>query len=109
MQMRPAGSQRKEIEHGPDSSSCGNRRRRDLFGVILLGALFFITPARAADFAALCADRAALERVYHSHRLGTKPDFDQAMLRELIERFVRLDLKKEAVLKKTTVWKSRPR
>lgn len=56
--------------------------------------------AGAADLAALCADRAAVERVYHEHRLGTKQPFEQTMPREMIERLVRLDLQKEAVLSK---------
>jgi hypothetical protein len=64
--------------------------------IIALPAL----PARADDFAARCADRAAIERVYHAHRLGTKQPFEQAMPRELIERLVRQDQHKEAVLKK---------
>jgi hypothetical protein len=65
----------------------------------LLLAFCWAAPVFAGDFTALCVDRAALERVYHAHRLGTKPDFDQAMPRALLERLVRLDLKKEAVLK----------
>lgn len=65
--------------------------------LIVLHASF---PACAADFAALCADRAALERVYHEHRLGTKQSFEQAMPRGMIERLVRLDLQKETVLRK---------
>lgn len=54
----------------------------------------------AADFDSLCADRAAIERVYYNHRLGTKPPFEQVLPRELIERLVRQDLHKQAVLKK---------
>jgi hypothetical protein len=57
-------------------------------------------PARADDFAARCADRAAIERVYHSHRLGTKQPFEQAMPRALLEQIVRQDQHKEAVLRK---------
>ena len=56
--------------------------------------------ARAADFAALCADRAAIERVYHDHRTGTKPAFEQAMPAALVEKMVRADLQKEAVLER---------
>src|SRR5687768_16846719 len=63
-------------------------------------------------FLALCAtafdgawsevvlDRAAIERVYHNHRLGDKPPFEQAMPRETVDRLVRQDFHKEAVLKK---------
>lgn len=44
------------------------------------------------------ADRQAVEHVYYSHRLGSKPPFEQTMPRDLVEKLVRLDLKKEAVL-----------
>ena len=57
-------------------------------------------PARADDFAARCADRAAIERIYHTHRLGTKQPFEQAMPRALLEQIVRQDQHNEAVLKK---------
>jgi hypothetical protein len=69
----------------------------------ILAAIAFATalqPARADDFTAQCADRAAIERVYHSHRLGTKQPFEQVMPRDLIERVVRQDQHKEAVLRK---------
>jgi hypothetical protein len=56
--------------------------------------------ARADDFEARCADRTAIERVYHTHRLGTKQSFEQAMPRTLLEQSVRQDLHKEAVLRK---------
>lgn len=46
------------------------------------------------------ADRAAIERVYYEHWLGTKPAFEQALPRAQIERMVKLDFKKEAVLKR---------
>jgi hypothetical protein len=57
--------------------------------------------AGGADLAALCADRTAIERVYYAHRLGTKPPFERAMPPALVERLVRQDLHKEAVLGKT--------
>src|SRR5436190_8939011 len=50
------------------------------------------------DFAALCTDRAAVERVYFNHRPGPKPPFEQALPRATVERFVRDDLKKETIL-----------
>lgn len=53
----------------------------------------------AADFAELCADRAAIERVYYKHRLGTKPPFEQTLPRETLEQLVRMDLRKESVLR----------
>ncbi len=55
----------------------------------------------SATLPAMCADRAAIERVYHEHRTGTKPDFAQAMPADLIEKLVRQDAHKEAVLLKT--------
>lgn len=48
---------------------------------------------------ALCADRAAIERVYHEHRSGTKKSFEESMPAAQIEGLVRLDLHKEAVLR----------
>ncbi len=59
-----------------------------------------VTGAAADDFAALCADRAAIERVYYQHRLGDKLPFAEALPRETLERLVRDDLRKEAALKK---------
>lgn len=66
---------------------------------VLIGAAA-LNPALADDFAARCADRAAVERVYHSHRLGTNQSFEQAMPRALLEQIVRQDQQKEAVLRK---------
>ena len=68
------------------------------------GALWILLlagPALAApeDFAARCADRAAIERVYHNHRLGDKPPFEHSLPRETLERLVRDDLRKETALK----------
>jgi len=68
---------------------------------IIASLLFTHAIAHANDFAVLCADRAALERVYHDHRTGTKQPFDQTMPRELIESLTRQELRKEAVLRKT--------
>ena len=53
----------------------------------------------ADDFDSLCADRAAIERVYYNHRLGTKPPFEETLPRATLEKLVRLDLHKEAALK----------
>jgi hypothetical protein len=65
------------------------------------GVLFLVVMAgRADDFASLCADRTAIERVYHDHRTGTKPPFDQILTREALERIVRADQHKEAVLRR---------
>jgi hypothetical protein len=57
--------------------------------------------AQADDLAALVRDRAAIERVYYNHRLGQKPPFEAAVPPATLENLVRLDLKKEAVLRKT--------
>jgi hypothetical protein len=56
--------------------------------------------ASADNFASLCADRTAVERVYYNHRTGNKPPFEQVSPPALIERLVRQDLHKESVLNK---------
>ena len=48
----------------------------------------------------LVADRTAVERVYYDHRLGTKPPFEKALPAAEVERLVKADLHKEAVLAK---------
>jgi hypothetical protein len=68
--------------------------------LVLTAWLILPVLAQAGDFAALCADRAAVERVYHAHRLGTKPPFEEAMPQALLERLVREDTRKESVLRK---------
>jgi hypothetical protein len=70
-------------------------------GLGLLALLGWSWTALAADLPSLCADRTAIERVYYAHRLGTKPPFEQAMPPALVERLVRQDLHKEAVLSQT--------
>lgn len=55
--------------------------------------------ARADDFAGLCADRAAVERVYYLHRLGDKPPFEQVLPPAAVSNLVQLDLRKETALK----------
>jgi len=54
--------------------------------------------AVAGDLPTLFADRAAIERVYHEHRTGTKPPFEQALPPALLAQLVRADLKKETAL-----------
>jgi hypothetical protein len=54
----------------------------------------------ADDLAALCADRAAVERVYYNHRTGTKPSFEETLPANQMQRLVEADLAKEAVLKR---------
>lgn len=69
----------------------------------ILAAMMFLlaSPIAGADIATLCADRAAIERVYHEHRTGTKVPFEQAMPAALLESIVRMHLKKEALLART--------
>ena len=55
--------------------------------------------ALADDFASLCADRLAVERVYYEHRTGAKPPFEETLPRATLEALVRQDLKKETVLR----------
>lgn len=56
--------------------------------------------ASAEDFAARCDDRLAIEHVYYTHRLGAKPPFETTLSRATLERLVRLDLTREAVLQR---------
>ncbi len=56
--------------------------------------------ATADDLGSLCADRAAIERVYYEHRLGNKPPFEQLLPPSVIEQLVKQDLHKEAALKR---------
>lgn len=74
--------------------------RADRMKAALLLVLFGSLITQGADFAALSADRTAIERVYYNHRTGTKPPFEQAVPPALIERLVKEDLKKEAVLQR---------
>ena len=69
----------------------------------IAGALLLLCVSLAwgIDIASHCADRAAIERAYHEHRTGTKQPFEQAMPAALVEKLVRADLKKEAVLERT--------
>jgi hypothetical protein len=66
----------------------------------LLLLLLWSATAWAADTAELLRDRAAIERVYYNHRLGQKPPFEEVLAPATLEGLVRLDLKKEAVLRK---------
>jgi hypothetical protein len=67
-----------------------------------LGVLVLLSSslaALAADLTELCADRAAIERVYYHHRLGEKPPFEEVLPPATLEKLVRQDLRKEAALK----------
>jgi hypothetical protein len=57
------------------------------------------TPIATPSISELCADRSAIEKVYYTHRLGKKPPFDEAMPAAAIEEQVRVQLKKERLLK----------
>ncbi|HVM46767.1 MAG TPA: hypothetical protein VMU04_02020 [Candidatus Acidoferrum sp.] len=61
--------------------------------------LLACSAARADNLPALVQDRAAIERVYYNHRLGQKPPFQQALPPATLDNLVRLDVKKEAVLR----------
>jgi hypothetical protein len=65
-------------------------------------AILCIRAAVSADggLSEFCADRAAMERVYHEQRLGAKLPFEKAIPSTLIEQLVRQDLHKEAVLRR---------
>ena len=56
--------------------------------------------AKDADLPSLGADRTAIEQIYYTHRLGTKPPFEETLPPAQIEKLVALELKKEAVLKR---------
>ena len=71
-------------------------KSRTLFLLLAVCAI-----AQADDFTALEGDRAAIEHVYYNHRLGQKPSFEETLPPAMLEKLVRLDLKKEAVLWKT--------
>jgi hypothetical protein len=68
--------------------------------VFLLLPLLALAADRSETFAVRCADRAAIERVYYSHRLGEKPPFEQVLPVATLETLVRQDLRKEAALKR---------
>jgi len=65
-------------------------------------ALILCSPAWAAepDLAVLCADRAAIERIYYNHRTGAKPPFEETLPADQLRRLVQTDLAKEAALRK---------
>lgn len=68
---------------------------------ILLVAIFLPCALAAADvLSESLDDRAAIERVYHNHRTGTKPPFEQAMPRAMLEQLAQGDRHKEVVLLK---------
>ncbi len=56
--------------------------------------------ARAEPPSSLVADCAAIEKVFHEHRTGTKPPFEQAMPAALLDQRVRTDRRKELALKR---------
>jgi hypothetical protein len=78
------------------SSSAGSKCAWFLFCALTLAG---VNGRAAEDFVQLCADRAAIERVYYHHRLGDKPPFEQTLPPAAIEQLVRQDLAKEAALR----------
>lgn len=50
--------------------------------------------------ASLLADRAAIERVYHAHRLGETPPFEETLPAQELRRLVQRDLARAAVLER---------
>ena len=70
------------------------------FQWVAVALLAFCSSAPASDFSTLCADRPAIERVYHAHRLGTKQTFEEAMPRALNEQVARQEQNKETALRK---------
>ncbi len=73
-------------------------KRRLVLSLALLCAASSLFAAEKSSSSAV-ADRAAVERVYYNHRLGTKQPFEQVLPVAAIEKAVRAELKKEAVLK----------
>ncbi len=72
------------------------RQNRTACWLVLFTLLNSSRAGLAADFASLCADRAAIERVYYNHRTGEKPPFEQTLPPATLENLVRQDLRKEA-------------
>jgi hypothetical protein len=67
---------------------------------ITIAVLISLNTRGADELAALCADRAAVERVYYQHRTGEKPPFEQVLPAEVIWRAVERDRQREAALRK---------
>ena len=67
---------------------------------LFLSSLMSPGAEREEDFGKLYADRAAIERIYHGHRLGTKQTFEEAMPDALLGQITRQDQHKETVLRK---------
>src|SRR4051812_32907866 len=55
--------------------------------------------AERDDFPSLLADRVAIERIYSEKRIGNERPFGEAVPASVIEKALRLDVQKEAVLK----------
>jgi hypothetical protein len=77
-----------------------SRRRCSRLITRLLATVLGLASALADDFGSPALDRAAVERVYYNHRLGQKPPFEQSLPPSTLAQLVRLDLTKEAVLRK---------
>lgn len=66
----------------------------------VVGLLGLAVCGPAAESNSILAERAAIERVYHNHRIGERAPFEQALPAATLEKLVRQDLGKEAALKK---------
>ncbi len=74
--------------------------RTDRSAVALVaGGALACAVAAAADVGPLVADRLAIEKVYYERRFGDKRPFESTSPRSKIEKAVRLDAKKEHVLR----------
>lgn len=69
--------------------------------VAIPGAIL-TSPARADDAVpvTLRADREAIERIYHAHRLGVQETFEKTMPAADLDQLVRLERKKESILRR---------
>ena len=73
-------------------------KRRNLALLLPLLACPFLLAADSTSSSFSISDRAAVERVYYNHRLGTKPPFEEALPAATIEKLVRAEAKREAAL-----------
>jgi hypothetical protein len=71
--------------------------KRLLFAFIMLPLICIA--AHSATLDELIADRAAIERVYHSHRIGATQPFETALPADALQRLVEKDLAREEALR----------
>jgi hypothetical protein len=68
---------------------------------LYVALIVLCSTGQADDFAARCADRAAIERVCYERRLGEKPPFAETLPPATLEKLVRQDLRKATLLQRT--------